>query len=97
MVLFLQISQKSAFKLERNKNLTFIVVIIDIDWYEKIQIYEFLLILPSPSWSICKHAPLLEVVDKAGADCRVCDTNISTHPNPGTTHEERGQKSQYQK
>ncbi len=41
MVLFLQISQKSAFKLEWNKNLTFIVIIIDIDWYEKIQIWIF--------------------------------------------------------
>ncbi len=27
--------QKSGFKLERNKDLTFIVIIIDIDWYEK--------------------------------------------------------------
>ncbi len=27
--------QKSGFKLERNKDLTFIVIIIDIDLYEK--------------------------------------------------------------
>ncbi len=38
MVWFLQLSlcsKKSGFKLERNKDLTFIVIIIDIDWYEK--------------------------------------------------------------
>ncbi len=29
------LEQKSGFKLERNKDLTFIVIIIDIDWYEK--------------------------------------------------------------
>ncbi len=29
------LEQKSVFKLERNKDLTFIVIIIDIDWYEK--------------------------------------------------------------
>ncbi len=29
------LEQKSIFKLERNKDLTFIVIIIDIDWYEK--------------------------------------------------------------
>ncbi len=29
------LEQKSDFKLERNKDLTFIVIIIDIDWYEK--------------------------------------------------------------
>ncbi len=28
------LEQKSVFKLERNKDLTFIVIIIDIDWYE---------------------------------------------------------------
>ncbi len=28
------LEQKSGFKLERNKDLTFIVIIIDIDWYE---------------------------------------------------------------
>ncbi len=27
--------QNSGFKLERNKDLTFIVIIIDTDWYEK--------------------------------------------------------------
>ncbi len=27
--------QNSGFKLEINKDLTFIVIIIDIDWYEK--------------------------------------------------------------
>ncbi len=27
--------QDSGFKLEKNKDLTFIVKIIDIDWYEK--------------------------------------------------------------
>ncbi len=27
------LEQKSGFKLERNKDLTFIVIIIDIDWY----------------------------------------------------------------
>ncbi len=31
----LTFEQKSGFKLERNKDLTFIVIIIDIDWYEK--------------------------------------------------------------
>ncbi len=31
----LTLEQKSVFKLERNKDLTFIVIIIDIDWYEK--------------------------------------------------------------
>ncbi len=29
------LEQNSGFKLERNKDLTFIVIIIDIDWYEK--------------------------------------------------------------
>ncbi len=29
------LEQKSIFKLERNKDLTFIMIIIDIDWYEK--------------------------------------------------------------
>ncbi len=29
------LEQKSGFKLEINKDLTFIVIIIDIDWYEK--------------------------------------------------------------
>ncbi len=29
------LEQKSGFKLERNKDLTFIVIIIDIDWYER--------------------------------------------------------------
>ncbi len=29
------LEQKSGFKLERNKDLTLIVIIIDIDWYEK--------------------------------------------------------------
>ncbi len=29
------LEQKSGFKLERNTNLAFIVIIIDIDWYEK--------------------------------------------------------------
>ncbi len=29
------LEQKSGFKLERNKDLTFIVIIIDIDWSEK--------------------------------------------------------------
>ncbi len=28
------LEQKSGFKLERNKDWTFIVIIIDIDWYE---------------------------------------------------------------
>ncbi len=28
------LEQTSGFKLERNKDLTFIVIIIDIDWYE---------------------------------------------------------------
>ncbi len=28
------LEQKYGFKLERNKDLTFIVIIIDIDWYE---------------------------------------------------------------
>ncbi len=28
------LEQKSGFKLERYKDLTFIVIIIDIDWYE---------------------------------------------------------------
>ncbi len=31
----LTLEQKSGFKLEINKDLTFIVIIIDIDWYEK--------------------------------------------------------------
>ncbi len=38
MVWFLQLSiwsKKSGFKLERNKDLTFIMIIIDVDWYEK--------------------------------------------------------------
>ncbi len=29
------LEQNSGFNLERNKDLTFIVIIIDIDWYEK--------------------------------------------------------------
>ncbi len=32
--LLLSLEQKSGFKHERNKDLTFIVIIIDIDWYE---------------------------------------------------------------
>ncbi len=35
MYSFFTLEQKSVFKLERNKDLTFIVIIIDIDWYEK--------------------------------------------------------------
>ncbi len=35
------LEQKSGFKLEINKDLTFIVIIIDIDWYEKILVIIF--------------------------------------------------------
>ncbi len=43
------LEQKSGFKLERNKDLRFIVIIIDIDWYEKKILWCFLPISPSPT------------------------------------------------
>ncbi len=43
------LEQKSGFKLERNKDLTFIVIIIDIDGYEIIIVIIFWAISPSPS------------------------------------------------
>ncbi len=43
------LEQKSGFKLERNKDLAFIVWIIDIDWYEKNIVIMFWAILLSPT------------------------------------------------
>ncbi len=44
MVWFLQLllwSKNLALNLEKNKDLTFIVIIIDIDWYEKKLLWYF--------------------------------------------------------
>ncbi len=41
------LEQKYGFKLERNKDLTFIVIIINTDWYEKKYCDNFLAISPS--------------------------------------------------
>ncbi len=41
------LEQTSGFKLERNKDLTFIVIIRNIDWYEKNSVIRFWAISPS--------------------------------------------------